>query len=665
MTLPHVPARRYAYFCQSIESRFFSEREPDAQVLAEYTYRQPLSVVTEASWIAAHLRELYGREVTVVRNGMDRAIFRPDGEAVAPRLATGLRVLVEGALRVPFKRVEQTVEWCRAAGVAEIWLLTPTVCSEFPGVQRVFSQVPMPEVGRVMRSCDVLVKLSTVEGMFGPPLEMMHCGGTAITTDVTGHEEYMRHGENGFVVRRGEESQVIPLLRALARDRGLLERLQAGARRTAEQWPDWQQAVAEMERFVASVCEEQLSTDAIERQMLEHLGAALRLAGPLQATIRPEPSGSVLLRMALRKARQKALRKLGLGQAAAEEGAGSDRPAGSVDAAPPEPGPTIAHVPITAKPVYRVCFVGDMRRFGAHVPSTSQRLAAQSVDVPRPGDGSQWAAALARVQAAAPDCAFVFEPERVPTDWLERLPGFVLGHALDSPTPANQAAWRARFSHERKARRALLHIDTQVVPGLLAAGIHAPLAFLLPVGAARFYVRIEAADWVERRIDVLLLGPPDDDGLVTALRGVTPNFVYVAEPPAAPAVAALLQQSKMVVHARAQGGALDAAGAVRDMLAGALVLGGRFRPDYGLLAGEHYLHFEDAEHLLAHIRQQLDQHDELDVMRRCAQQFVQRYDADAAYVALLDRLAGAGPLTADWAGQLIGQGNAVMQEAQR
>ena len=54
----------------------------------------------------------------------------------------------------------------------------------------------------IYRSCDVIVKLSYVEGMFGPPLEMFHCGGTSIVYDVTGHDEYIVHGKNGLVAKK-------------------------------------------------------------------------------------------------------------------------------------------------------------------------------------------------------------------------------------------------------------------------------------------------------------------------------------------------------------------------------------------------------------------------------------------------------------------------------
>ena len=35
--------------------------------------------------------------------------------------------------------------------------------------------------------------------MFGPPLEGFHQGATCVTTEVTGHEEYVEHGYNALV----------------------------------------------------------------------------------------------------------------------------------------------------------------------------------------------------------------------------------------------------------------------------------------------------------------------------------------------------------------------------------------------------------------------------------------------------------------------------------
>ena len=67
--LPYVPAKKLAYFCQSIETRFFDSSDLAMKALVEFTYRMNLPVVTEATWIANYLRDHYGMESTLVRNG--------------------------------------------------------------------------------------------------------------------------------------------------------------------------------------------------------------------------------------------------------------------------------------------------------------------------------------------------------------------------------------------------------------------------------------------------------------------------------------------------------------------------------------------------------------------------------------------------------------------
>jgi glycosyltransferase involved in cell wall biosynthesis len=94
--------------------------------------------------------------------------------------------------------------------------------------------------GEIFRSCDVLVKLTQVEGMYGPPLEMFHCGGTVITYDVTGSDEYVVNEFNGLVVRMDDVSAVTDALARLKLDPELVSKLKSGAESTAEKWLDWQ-----------------------------------------------------------------------------------------------------------------------------------------------------------------------------------------------------------------------------------------------------------------------------------------------------------------------------------------------------------------------------------------------------------------------------------------
>ena len=241
-SFPKINSTTYMYFVQSIESRFYPKEETFMRDLVNRTYQLGLPVITEAKWIQNYLQINYDSHCDLVRNGIVKSLYNSQGKCIAEKSTQQLRILVEGPLDVDFKNVTKTIELCLQANVGEIWLLTSSAVHHYAGVTRIFSQVPIAQVPEIYRSCDVLVKLSYVEGMFGPPLEMFHCGGTTIVYDVTGYEEYIVHDVNALVAKTDDEKTVVQYLKRLHEDRNLLARLCAGARDTAEKWIDWDQS---------------------------------------------------------------------------------------------------------------------------------------------------------------------------------------------------------------------------------------------------------------------------------------------------------------------------------------------------------------------------------------------------------------------------------------
>ena len=268
LELRYFNAPRHAYFVQSIESRFYPVTEVPLRALVDATYQFPVAYVTEATWIRDHLATCYGHEVALVRNGIRKDVYRTMGPTMAPRDPNCQpRVLVEGHFGVSFKNTALGVRLAREAGAKDIWVLTGTPIKWIPGVSRVFSRVPMNVTPEIYRSCDILVKLSTVEGMFGPPLEIFHCGGTAIVFDVTGHDEYIVDGHNACVVRRGDMDGVVTTLRRLLDDRTELARLQAGALQTADVWASWDESSAAFRDWVETA----LAGPTVDRAVLAEL----------------------------------------------------------------------------------------------------------------------------------------------------------------------------------------------------------------------------------------------------------------------------------------------------------------------------------------------------------------------------------------------------------
>lgn len=239
-----VPANHYIYFVQSIESRFYSTKMEQAQ--AEATYLMGFEVITEATWIKRYLADRYGIVSWLVRNGVEKKIYLPWMKK--RNLNTGIfRVLVEGPIEVEFKNVRKTISLCKQSMADEIWFLTSSDVTSYPDVDRVYSRVPISQTPQIYGNCDLLVKLSYVEGMFGPPLEMFHCGGTAIVYNVSGCDEYIRNGINAIVIESNDEKSVIYNINNLYTNRKRLKYLQDGALATAVEWRDWTEASEEFE----------------------------------------------------------------------------------------------------------------------------------------------------------------------------------------------------------------------------------------------------------------------------------------------------------------------------------------------------------------------------------------------------------------------------------
>ncbi|MBS1868507.1 MAG: glycosyltransferase family 4 protein [Actinobacteria bacterium] len=255
-SLFELEATRYASFVQSLEDRFYPPNVPE-RTLAALTQSLPVAYVTEARWIADTLAELQPEsQCLYVRNGIDKQVFAPPAE-LEVRLDGPLRIVVEGNPQVWFKGVPAALG--AVARMREPRHLTlvagagtaPAAHGRTPDA--VVGPLSQQQMARLYADSDVVLKLSRVEGMYGPPLEGFHMGATCVTTPVTGHEEYVEHGWNGLVVDWDDEAGTARALDLLARDRRLLHFLRTNALATARAWPSWEQAGTFMAGALAAI----------------------------------------------------------------------------------------------------------------------------------------------------------------------------------------------------------------------------------------------------------------------------------------------------------------------------------------------------------------------------------------------------------------------------
>jgi glycosyltransferase involved in cell wall biosynthesis len=191
----------------------------------------------------------------VVRNGLAKDVFAP--VPAVPEAGDALRILIEGSANVAFKGVHEAVAACAAmTSPRHVTVVAGDGSAEGLPVDRAAGPVSQAQLASLYAESDVLLKLSRVEGMFGPPLEAFHKGATCVVTPVTGHEEYIVHGENGLVVDWDDQPGTTRALELLARDRALLRRLRENALETARAWPSWERQGEEMADVLRSLVQE-------------------------------------------------------------------------------------------------------------------------------------------------------------------------------------------------------------------------------------------------------------------------------------------------------------------------------------------------------------------------------------------------------------------------
>ena len=256
-TLFELRARRHAFFVQSLEDRFYRHDEAE-RLGAGLALDLPVAFITEARWIASTIRALRpDASCRLVRNGIDKQVFTPL-EHVSPNTKGPLRVLIEGSPEAWFKHVHAAID--AASAMREPHHVT-VVCGNRAALgevaaDEVVGPLAQSEMAELYARTDVVLKLSSVEGMFGPPLEGFHRGATCVVTPVSGHDEYVEHGFNGLLTDWDDLRGTARQLDLLARDRELLHYLRVNALETARAWPSWEQSSQFMAAALASILRE-------------------------------------------------------------------------------------------------------------------------------------------------------------------------------------------------------------------------------------------------------------------------------------------------------------------------------------------------------------------------------------------------------------------------
>jgi glycosyltransferase involved in cell wall biosynthesis len=245
--LKEIPSKRKLYFVQSDERRFFREDETETIEKVEETYKGDYEFFTEAIWIQRWLKEEFGKDAYYVPNGLDTEIFH----RTKPLEEKGdkLRVLIEGPIDIWFKGMHDAYAAVRELDV-ELWIISSAgKPPSYWRYDRFFEKVPMNKMKGIYSSCDVLLKMSRVEGFFGPPLEAMACGCIPVVSKVTGYDEYIVDGENALVVEMGDIKGAEIAIQRFIEEPDLREEIIKKGGKTVKEWT-WERSIDYLEKVI-------------------------------------------------------------------------------------------------------------------------------------------------------------------------------------------------------------------------------------------------------------------------------------------------------------------------------------------------------------------------------------------------------------------------------
>ena len=241
-----INAKRKIYFVQSDETRFYPKGS-HLKTRVKRTYSFPFEFITEAKWIQNWLKKSFSKNAFYIPNGINTNLFHPD-TPLEPKPKNKKRILLEGAINLPFKGMEEAFRVVENID-CEVW------CVSYDGkpksewhCDKFFEKVPLQTMKKIYSACDILLKLSTVEGVFGPPLEMMACGGIPIVTDVTGYNEYITDGYNALVTQAGNIEKTKQLLNKLISDEKLYKTLQSNSQKTVKKI-NWDNSIKKLQKI--------------------------------------------------------------------------------------------------------------------------------------------------------------------------------------------------------------------------------------------------------------------------------------------------------------------------------------------------------------------------------------------------------------------------------
>ncbi len=125
--------------------------------------------------------------------------------------------------------------------------------------------VALEDMPNYLRAADLYVSTSRSDGSSLSLIEAMACGLPVVVTDVPANLEWVDHGHNGLVVRRGDPAALVKAISSLTEDLDLRRRMGERNVRIARERADWDKNFGKLETMYRTLMAEvRLASSQVE-----------------------------------------------------------------------------------------------------------------------------------------------------------------------------------------------------------------------------------------------------------------------------------------------------------------------------------------------------------------------------------------------------------------
>lgn len=213
----------------------------------------PAFIYTVSRYSADKLREIYGRDSSVIYNALENSIFFPRKEQ---RNGEKISITIVGSEDFKFKNVGEILEVIRELEqnyLIKLNWITQTEPKKY--IEERKKAIINPEqnvIGDILRDTDIYICNSEYESFGLPTLEAMTCGAAVITTDTGGMRDFVVDGENALVINHHDKKDMKSKIENLINHRDLMNRIAHNGMVTASKF-NWDNTIIQMEKYFRKI----------------------------------------------------------------------------------------------------------------------------------------------------------------------------------------------------------------------------------------------------------------------------------------------------------------------------------------------------------------------------------------------------------------------------